>query len=172
MLSREREVGHITFSMALAGASRFFQSCFGSPVGKAAGASPGTSMGAGSSTGSGASGNGLATPGTPGGGFMGKLRGLGRATKRMYGENTPGTPTSTQRMPGTATPGPGIPLSTADEGTRIRDAQLVDGLAATFEQVPFQLGDTVSKVGGRQIVKMGLVFDIFLIVMLGKHEMK
>ena len=59
--------------------------------GSGAGSSSGTATG----NGSGPSGNGVATPGTPGGGIIGKLRGLGRVTKRAQNENAPGTPTPT-----------------------------------------------------------------------------
>ena len=69
--------------------------------------------GAGSNTGGGASGNGLTTPGAAVGGFMGKLRGLGRTAKRTQGESTPGTPAHTPRAPGSATPGPGTVSSAA-----------------------------------------------------------
>ncbi|KAF8493727.1 WD40 repeat-like protein [Russula emetica] len=65
------------------------------------GSGTGANTGAGSSSGtvtgnvSGPSGNGVATPGTPGGGIIGKLRGFGRATKRAQNESAPGTPTPT-----------------------------------------------------------------------------
>ncbi|KAH8995974.1 WD40 repeat-like protein [Lactarius akahatsu] len=45
---------------------------------------------------------GLSTPG----GLMGKLRGLGRATKRSQSESTPGTPVPPSRTPGTPAMGP------------------------------------------------------------------
>ena len=47
-----------------------------------------------------------ATPGTPGGGLIGKLRGLGRTTKRAQNEgSTPGTPGPVVRTPGSTAPG-------------------------------------------------------------------
>jgi hypothetical protein len=55
----------------------------------------GSSSGTATGNGSGPSGNGITTPGTPGGGIIGKLRGFGRATKRAHNENAPGTPTPT-----------------------------------------------------------------------------
>ncbi|KAH9987605.1 hypothetical protein BJV74DRAFT_841112 [Russula compacta] len=62
---------------------------------------PPTGSGAATGTGNGGgvSGNGLASPGTPGGGFIGKLRGLGRTTKRVQNEGTPGTPILVVRNP-------------------------------------------------------------------------
>ncbi|KAH9172516.1 hypothetical protein EDB89DRAFT_2229318 [Lactarius sanguifluus] len=45
---------------------------------------------------------GLSTPG----GLMGKLRGLGRATKRSQSESAPGTPVPPSRTPGTPATGP------------------------------------------------------------------
>ncbi|KAH9958413.1 hypothetical protein BC827DRAFT_1219400 [Russula dissimulans] len=66
--------------------------------------STGATAAAGTSTGTGAgSGNGLATPGTPGGGLIGKLRGLGRTTKRTQNENAPGTPVPSTRPSAPAT---------------------------------------------------------------------
>jgi WD repeat-containing protein 48 len=59
------------------------------PATGAAGA--GVNVGAESNDVGGGNGGG-ATPGTPGGGFMGKLRGLGRTTKRVQNESTPGIP--------------------------------------------------------------------------------
>ena len=65
---------------------------------------------------SGTSGNGLATPGTPGGGIIGKLRGFGRTSKRAQNENAPVTPAPVARAAGpTATAtgqGAGPPSST------------------------------------------------------------
>ena len=75
------------------------------------GTGTGTGPGAGSNAGAGGGGNGPATPGTAGGGFMGKLRGLGRTTKRAHGESTPGTPAATPRASGSVTPGPGTAFS-------------------------------------------------------------
>jgi WD repeat-containing protein 48 len=46
------------------------------------------------------SGNGLATPGTPGGGIIGKLRGFGRTSKRAQNENAPVTPAPVARVAG------------------------------------------------------------------------
>jgi len=72
---------------------------------------PATAAGAGANAGTesndAAVGNGSATPGTPGGGLIGKLRGLGRATKRAQNEGSaPGTPGPVVRTPGpTATGG-------------------------------------------------------------------
>jgi hypothetical protein len=43
---------------------------------------------------------------------MGKLRGLGRATKRAQNENAPGTPALAVRTPGPTTPGAGSASST------------------------------------------------------------
>ncbi|KAI0294110.1 hypothetical protein B0F90DRAFT_1758645 [Multifurca ochricompacta] len=74
-------------------------------LGSAAGAAVGSSAG-----GSAASGNGLAMPSTPGGGLMGKLRGLGRTTKRAQSESAPGTPVPMARSPVFATTGTGTPL--------------------------------------------------------------
>jgi WD repeat-containing protein 48 len=57
---------------------------------------------------------------TPGGGLMGKLRGLGRATKRTQNESAPGTPV---RTPGTvATTTPAVP-STAASSTPTQQQQ-------------------------------------------------
>ena len=55
----------------------------------------GNSSSTATGTGSGPSGNGVVTPGTPGGGIIGKLRGFGRTTKRTQNENAPGTSTPT-----------------------------------------------------------------------------
>ena len=53
-----------------------------------------------------AAGNGTGIPGTPGGGLIGKLRGLGRTTKRAQNEGTtPGTPGPAVRTPGPTTTG-------------------------------------------------------------------
>ena len=63
---------------------------------------PATGSGAATGTGNGggvSGGNGLASPGTPGGGFIGKLRGLGRTTRRAQNESTPGTPILVVRNP-------------------------------------------------------------------------
>jgi WD repeat-containing protein 48 len=53
---------------------------------------------------------------TPGGGLMGKLRGLGRTTKRAHSEGTPGTPAvpppSQSRTPTAAVPSAQTPAST------------------------------------------------------------
>ena len=47
-----------------------------------------------------------ATPGTPGGGLIGKLRGLGRTTKRAQNEGSaPGTPAPAVRTPGSTATG-------------------------------------------------------------------
>jgi hypothetical protein len=79
----------------------------------AVGTGTATATGAGSNTGGGASGNVPTTPGAAVGGFMGKLRGLGRTAKRTHGESTPGTPAPTPRAPGSATPGAGTISSAA-----------------------------------------------------------
>ena len=67
------------------------------------GAAGGTSHGGGPA--------GLSTPG----GLMGKLRGLGRTTKRPQGESVPGTPAPQLRTPGAAaTPAvPAVPVANA-----------------------------------------------------------
>ncbi|KAI9457236.1 WD40 repeat-like protein [Lactarius psammicola] len=75
--------------------------------------SGGNSTGAGGAAGTshGGSGNGPAALSTTGG-LMGKLRGLGRATKRSQSESAPGTPVPQSRTPGTTTAatGPAIAL--------------------------------------------------------------
>jgi hypothetical protein len=68
--------------------------------------------GAGANTGmessdTGAGNGGSVTPGTPGGGFIGKLRGFGRATKRAQNESAPGTPGPAPRTPGPTATGAG-----------------------------------------------------------------
>ena len=80
------------------------------------GVNTGTGSSGGTGNGSGASGNGLVTPGTPGGGIIGKLRGFGRASKRVQNENAPGTPAPVARPtgpPATATGQGAGPVSSA-----------------------------------------------------------
>jgi hypothetical protein len=87
-------------------------------------------------------GNGAgATPGTPGGGFIGKLRGFGRATKRAQNESAPGTPGPAPRTPGPTATGTG---AVAGAGAASSTGVGVTTIAVTVTSTTITTGTTAT----------------------------